>query len=248
MLRHDGPAPAKGIFIHDLRLHAPMPSLDTQQADTALTAYLSLLKSKGAATSLVTRRKHILRHVLSALDGQGIQFEHDDDAGYRHAVDFTITKFPDEQQVEIISAAREFYPFWIGDLKTIARLNAANALALEHAQVDVRGSLVEMFERMDADPWSRAEQPCLVEYIKRLNSQNQSDAVVDIRDRLLQLLLYVIRHADPTPTTYRAGVDAMLTLFTKEDGRRLFVDLAREFFYFWNGFHHGEFDEIARAA
>ncbi|WP_374356971.1 hypothetical protein [Chitinimonas sp.] len=225
-----------------------MSSLDPDHVETALTAYLSLLKGKGAATSLLTRRKHILRHLLSTLEAQSDQFRHNDDAGYRHAVDSTITKFPDEQQFEIISAAREFYPFWIGDMKTIARLNAADALALDHAPVDVRGSLIDMFERMDADPWSHTEQVCLVEYLKRLNSQSQPDAVVDIRERLLQLLLFVIRNAEPTPTAYRAGVDAMLTLFAKEDARRLFVDVAREFFYFWNGFHQGQAEQIARAA
>jgi hypothetical protein len=225
-----------------------MPSFDPHHADTALTAYVSLLKNKGAATSLVTRRKHMLRHLLSALESQGDGFIHDDDAGYRHAVDGTIARFPDEQQFEIISAAREFYPFWIGDLKTIARLNAADALALDHAPVDVRGSLVEMFERLDRDPWSRQDQACLVEYIKRLSEQGQGDAVIDIRERLLQLLLFVIRHAEPTPTSYRAGVDAMLTLFSKEDARRLFVDVAREFFYFWIGYHQGQTGTLAQVA
>jgi hypothetical protein len=225
-----------------------MPSFDSAHADTALTAYVSLLKGKGAATSLVTRRKHILRHMLTALESQSDQFIHDDDAGYRRAVDNTISRFPDEQQFEIISAAREFYPFWMGDLKTIARLNAADALALDHAPVDVRGTLVEMFERMDNDPWSRQKQDSLVEYIKQLNALGQGDAVIDIRERLLQLLLFVIRHAEPTPTSYRAGVDAMLTLFAKEDARRLFVDVAREFFYFWTGYHQDQAGALPQAA
>ena len=46
----------------------PMPPFDPQHADVALTAYLNLLKRKGAATNLVTRRRHVLRHVVSALE------------------------------------------------------------------------------------------------------------------------------------------------------------------------------------
>ncbi|MDN3577437.1 hypothetical protein QWZ03_11730 [Chitinimonas viridis] len=225
-----------------------MPPFDAQHADTALTAYLNLLKNKGAATSIITRRKHFLRHLLSALESQADTHLTDDDAGYRSAVDSTVAKFPDDQQVEIITTSREFYPFWIGDLKTIARLNAADALSLEHSPVDLRGSLVEMFERLDADAWSQNEQPCLKEYLVRLAEQGTHDAGVDIRERLLTLLLYVIRHAEPTPTAYRAGVDAMLTLFSKEDTRRLFIEMAREFFYFWNGFNHGEPKPLAHAA
>jgi hypothetical protein len=105
-----------------------------------------------------------------------------------------------------------------------------------------------MFQRLDADAWSKQEQPCLSQYLVHLGQGGADDAVVDIRERLLLLLLYVIRHADPTPFAYRAGVDAMLTLFTKEDTRRIFLEVAREFFYFWNGFHEGQASSLARAA
>jgi hypothetical protein len=224
-----------------------MPSLDPQHAETALTAYLNLLKNKGAATSVITRRKHFLRHLLTALEGDTAPAS-SNDAYYRRAVDATLVKFPDEQKMEFISMAREFHPFWLGDMKTIARLNAADALSLQHTPVDVSGTLIDMFERLDADPWSRQEQTCLKAYLERLQQGGADDAVVDIRERLLLLLLYVIRRAEQTPFSYRAGVEAMLTLFSKEDTRRVFLDVAREFFYFWNGFHEGESNSAVRAA
>lgn len=225
-----------------------MSPFDAQHADTALTAYLNLLKNKGAATAIITRRKHILRHLLSGLESLSGSQMVDDDAGYRQVVDGTVDKFPDDQQLEIITSAREFHPFWIGDLKTIARLNAADALSLESTQVDLRGSLVDMFQRLDADPWSGERPPSLNGYLSRLAESGAEDAVMDIRERLLTLLLYIIRHAEPTPLAYRAGVDAMLTLFSKEDTRRLFIEMAREFFYFWNGYNQGEPTSLAHAA
>ncbi|MBV8467066.1 MAG: hypothetical protein JO218_14065 [Burkholderiales bacterium] len=224
-----------------------MSSADPQRAETALSAYLNLLKNKGAATNVVTRRKHFLRHLLTALESEEGS-NGSDDAGYRRSVDATLSKFPQEQQIEIITTAREFHPFWLGDLKTIARLNAADALSLQHIPVDVRGSLFDMFQRLDSDAWAKQEQVCLNQYLAHLGQSGADDAMVDIRERLLLLLLYVIRHADPTPFAYRAGVDAMLTLFTKEDTRRVFLELAREFFYFWNGFHEGQASTLARAA
>ena len=224
-----------------------MPSFDIQHAETALSAYLNLLKSKGATTGVVTRRKHFLRHLITALEVEASGAAADD-AGYRQAVDTTVSRFPDEQQIEIISTAREFHPFWIGDLKTIARLNAANALSLDHAPVNVQGGLVEMFDQLNNDPWLHEEHACLEQYLIRLTQAGADAAVVDIRERLLLLLLYIIRHAEPTPTAYRSGVDAMLTLFNREEPKRVFLEVAREFFYFWNGFHGGQAITLAHAA
>ena len=213
---------------------------DLNHAEAALNAYLNLLKSKGAATAVLNVRKHLLRHVISALEIEAGRHRNDDDGGYRYAVDSVITTFPDEQQVEIINAAREFYPFLVGDIRTIARLNAADALTLETLTVDISGSLADMFERLDRDSWSRTLPNSLVQYLDLLANQGAEAAVMDMRERLLTLLLYIIRHSEPVPTAYRAGVDAMLTLFSREESRRLFIDVAREFFYFWNGFHNGE--------
>ena len=170
------------------------------------------------------------------------------DVGYRQAVDAVLSRFPNEQQFEIISAAREFHPFWIGDLKTIARLNAADALLLEQVNVDVQGTLIDMFERLDRDAWSRQAQDCLTQYLQQLASNGADRAILDIRERLLMLLLFAIRHVPATPSAYRSGVDAMLTLFIKEEPRRVFLDVAREFFYFWTGYHRGQQSTVAEAA
>lgn len=223
-------------------------SSESQQAETALNAYLNLIKNKGAATSVLNVRKHVLRHLISALEAQAGRFISDDDAGYRRAVDSVILAFPNEQQIEIINVSREFYPFWIGDLRTISRLNAANAWTVEALTVDVSGNLMQMFERMDNDAWSQQTPSCLARYLDALLTRGADAAVVDVRERLLMLLLYVIRNAEPVPTAYRAGVDAMLTLFTKDDTRRVFIDVAREFFHVWQGFHNPSTEASAQAA
>ncbi|WP_139023018.1 hypothetical protein [Chitinimonas sp. BJB300] len=223
-----------------------MTIFDPNQAVTAQAAYLQLLKSKGAATSILTRRKHFLRNLVTTLESQTDKHITDGDAGYRYAVDLVLHRFPDDQQVEIITTAREFYPFWTGDLKTIARLNAADAISLAHPPIDLQGNLIEMFERLNADPWALEEHPSLAVYMQQLVEQGTDNAVRDIRERLLTLLLYIIRHTDDTPMAYRAGVDAMLTLFSNEDSRRVFTDLAREFFYCWHGTTRA--DPLARAA
>ena len=60
-----------------------------------------------------------------------------------------------------------------------------------------------------------------------------SRAAIDVRERLLKLLLYVSREHDPSPKVYRAAVEALLPLFSTAEGQQVFVQLAREYYYFW---------------
>ncbi|MBV1775750.1 hypothetical protein KSF73_08475 [Burkholderiaceae bacterium DAT-1] len=209
-------------------------AVEGNDAHNALNAYLSLLKSKGAATGLLNQRKHFLRYLISALDAQQNQYIDEVDAGFRQAVDMTLNRFPEREHIDILTCSREFYPFWMGDLKTISRMHAANALSTQVAELDFDRDMISMFTRMDADPWSRQVPLSLERYITQLKQNNAAEAVIDLNERILMLLMYGIRRADPSPNIYRAGVDAILLMFPRDEGRKTFITVAREFFYFWN--------------
>ena len=195
----------------------------------AMTAYLSLLKSKGASSRDINLRKHFLRHLVSVLKDKPKNGD-----AYRYAVDKVLANFPDSADVNTLPlVARDFYYFWIGDIKQIALMNAKGGLAPNPVLVSINGTLTDMMAEMDAAGWEVTDIAPLTRYMETLENAGQPDSVRDIRERLLRLLLYVIRDHEPTSAVYRAGVDAMQTLFKKEDIRHAFIQVAREFFYYW---------------
>lgn len=205
--------------------------METQEKlEAAVNAYLTLLRNQGANSAIINQRKHFLRYLTVEL----AQTPEPSSANYRSAIDATLARFPETvDRSEFIAAAREFHTFWLGDIKSIARLTQ-NGLTTRKYSVDIQGGLIDMLEKMDRDPWARQEQPCLFRYIESLLNRQVDSAVIDIRERMLKLLLFVIRQAGNEPNAYRAGIDAMLSLFNKEQARIAFLEIAREFFCYWS--------------
>lgn len=196
-----------------------------------LDAYVALLKSKGAPTKEVNLRKHFLRHLVSVLQGKPL-----DGDVYREVVDKVARKFPDDDlsQQTFKTAAREFYNFWIGDVKSLAKLNSANLFDPEPIYIKINGNLTDLLGQMDADrEWQCADAPSIERYLAQLYAGGLAQAAIDVRERLLTLLMYVSRQHGASPKVYRAAVDALLPLFTTPEGQQVFVSLAREFYYFW---------------
>ena len=96
---------------------------DQDLNDNPLEAYVTLLRSKGASTKDINLRKHFLRHLTSALKDRELSGD-----SYRLTVDEVLRNFPDDEvsQSMFKTAAREFYNFWIGDVKSLVKLNNAN--------------------------------------------------------------------------------------------------------------------------
>lgn len=196
----------------------------------ALQAYLNLLKTKGASNRELSLRKHFLRHLISELAGRPRNGD-----TYRLAFDRVQAQFPDNEDTRIFPlCAREFYFFWIQDLRQIALMNSTGALDPSPVLIAVEGTLVDMLLKMDEAGWEMNEIPAVARYVAELEAKGVDLAVIDIRERLIRLVLFSMRDQAPSSKVYRAAVDAIASLFAKEDARQLFIQVAREFFYYWN--------------
>ena len=203
--------------------------MEDNHASDALQAYLTLLKNKGASSRELNLRKHFLRFLISELKNKPQNGE-----SFRVAVDAVLKGFPDQSDLLILPlCAREFYYFWIGDIRQITLLHASGGIDPNPIVISTEGGLVEMLAIMDSCGWEDSPIPTLDFYLDGLRKSGATDAVLDLRERLLRLLLFVIRDHDPTSRVYRAGVDALQNLFKKEEARQTFVVVAREFFYYW---------------
>lgn len=205
--------------------------MEDQKASDALQAYLSLLKSKGASSRDLNVRKHFLRFLLSELKDKPFTGD-----AYRVCVDTVLAGFPESPDLQVLPVcAREFYYFWIGDIRQIALLHANGGLDPKPLVIPTSGTLIDMLAEMDQAGWETMDIPALGQYLAVLRANGSTEAVMDIRERLIRLLLFVIRDFEPTSRAYRAGVDALQLMFQKEEARQTFVAVARDFFYYWIG-------------
>lgn len=216
---------------------------DLQSGPDALPAYLKLLRQRGASTASINQRKHFLRYLLLALDQT-----REDSVAYRHAVDQVLAKMAsDESRPFLVSVAREFFPFWMGDLETVMALAAGDGFALQPILLQSSGSLIQLFEAMDSDGWEDRDIPSLSQYLADTTPPGDEEHVLDLRDRFLRALHFILQHQPVNPATYRAGVNAMLLLMPRAQTQRSFLNLIREYFPYWmdNGPREKEQDASA---
>src|SRR3990167_1845451 len=84
----------------------------------AISAYLKLLQAKGVVSAALHKRALFLDKISSNLAGKAL-----DGIEYRTVIEDVMETIPADDWHENLTAAREFYPFWLKDIKAIAALN-----------------------------------------------------------------------------------------------------------------------------
>ncbi len=198
----------------------------------AINAYLKLLQSKGASTSLLHKRSLFLDK-LSARLGDLVQ----DGNEYRLLVEEMVESMPPDDWHDCLTAAREFYPFWVKDIKTIATLNLNSGFEVK--PMDWKPDLVSLknlTDSLETEKFDTSENWPLKAYAQALRHEGADQALVETRVKLAKIILMRLRGApDKNNTAYRTTVDLTLPLFTIKQNRRLFLVVVREFFHFWTG-------------
>lgn len=198
----------------------------------AINAYLKLLQSKGASSSLLHKRSLFLDKLSERL-GDLVQ----DGNEYRLLVEEMMeTTAPDDWH-DCLTAAREFYPFWVKDIKTIATLNLNSGFEIK--PIDWKPDLVslkKLTDSLETEKFDTSENWPLKAYAQALRHEGADQALVDTRVKLAKIILMRMRGApDKNNTAYRTAVDLTLPLFSIKQNRRLFLVVVREFFHFWTG-------------
>ncbi len=206
--------------------------MNTSREKEAVNAYLKLLQSKGASSSLLHRRSLF----LDKLCGNLANLSHDG-AEYRIAVEIIMESVPQDDWHENLTAAREFYPFWLKDIKAIAALNRNPGF--EVPPVNWKPDLVSLkalTESLETEKFDTSENWPLKAYAQALRDEGAEQALVDTRVKLAKIALIRLKTApEKSGVMYRTAVDQTLPLFTIKQNRRLFLVVVREFFHFWSG-------------
>lgn len=198
----------------------------------ALKAYLNLLKNNGIKRANISQSEHFSRQLLSKLNGQIVN-----QAAYRAAVDALLESLPENYRFSAVSVAREFYPFLMSDVKSVATLIASgnyrgmpdNAGFILDSSIHNIDDLIRI---ANAAILSDHESALHTQYLTCLAALGAADNIIDTRGKISKVLLYLTRNLTISGNNYRSILDKILPMLTLEETRTYFMGVAREFFYF----------------
>jgi len=198
----------------------------------AINAYLKLLQTKGANSSLLHRRSLFLDKLSVGLVDLTL-----DGNEYRVVVENIMEATPADDWHESLTAAREFYPFWVKDIKAIAALNLNPGFEIHPLEWKPDyASLKSLTDSLVTEKFDTSENWPLKAYTQALRHEGADQALVDTRCKLAKIILIRLRSApEKNHKAYRAAVDLTLPLFNIKQNRKLFLVVVREFYHFWSG-------------
>ena len=203
-----------------------------QREQQALEVYFKLLTVKGFGPETFVQRTSFLNKLLPLLADKTTS-----GGEYRAAIETMMDTVPEGDWPESLIISREYYPFWVNDLKAVANFCKSatkDQLPIEWKPVEV--TLSSLWHSVDQEKFSTTDSWALKAYTKALRNENAEQTLIDTRLKLSKILLVRLRDApDKSNKIYRTTVDATLPLFEVKKNRRLFLVVVREFFHFWAG-------------
>ncbi len=196
---------------------------------TAAMSYLKTLQQKNCYQTYLMQRKFFLEQLLAQLLGSPFN-----KVVYDQVVKRVVSNYQSEDTKHFFTTtARDFFPFACHDIRTIARMVRNDNITVNPVKFTLKGSLPEIMDQIlafdiDLLPGKKA----LDIYLNELNLKEYPDIVLNSREMLITILLWIIRSHSPTRDVYRAGVDALSTLFTGGVPDELYTAI-REYFHFW---------------
>ena len=198
----------------------------------AADAYLKLLQTKGATSGVLYKHSLFLDQLTLSLAGKML-----DRVEYSKALDIVMKTIPANNWHRNLNIAREFYPFWMKDIKTIALfdLHYGFDLGLDHWK-PLLGTLKSLTDSLDTEKFDTSESWSLKAYTQALRAEGAEQPLLDARVKLAKIILISLRDAPvKNNKSYRTVVDLTLPLFTMKENKQLFLAVIREFYYFWTG-------------
>lgn len=198
----------------------------------AISAYLKLLQTKGAATRLLYEHSLFLDKFEEKLADKKLER-----AEFSAALDAVMEIIPADDWHTNLNIAREFYPFWIKDIKAIANFNLHYGFDVDSIQwKPLATSLKSLTDSLEKVELEYVETYPLYAYQLALRHNGAEKTLVDTCVKLAKIILLRLRDAPiKNNKTYRTAVDVTLPLFKIKETKQFFLIVVREFYNFWAG-------------
>lgn len=198
----------------------------------AISAYLKLLQSKGATSNVLYKRSLFLDQLSVNLADKAL-----DTHEYSRAVDAIMESIPADDWHVNLNTAREFYPFWMKDIKAIAAFSLNYGFDVEAIQwKPLATSLKSLTDSLEHEKFDTSENWPLKAYSQAMRFEGADQSYVDTRIKLAKIILLRLRDAPvKNHKSYRTAADLTLPLFKIQEAKKLFLSVLREFYNFWTG-------------
>jgi hypothetical protein len=205
-------------------------SMDKQREEQAINAYTKFLQTKGISAEALNSRTKFVKKMISLLDGQL------DRTTYGRSLQAMIKIEESIDRQQQLNYAREFYPFLMGDIKSIARISETYGFDLTSAKFRSLPAKLEWpeIDALNTETFSKEESQLLRDYTLNLQQQNLTEEALQEKIKLVKLMLLRLRDIPvENSMAYRMAVDVTLPLFNLEDIKQGFLAAVREFYYIW---------------
>jgi hypothetical protein len=218
--------------------------VNTQREYDALNAYLKLLQNKGYSEAKLIQRQYLIQRLIPLI----VELPQDGNS-YRGAVDQLFNTLDQAEWAICIPVIRDYYSFWIKDIKAIAGMNQDKAFEADaNAWKPDTSNLAELWASLDKVILTHVETQPLQTYESALRRRGADDCFINMCTKLVKFLLLGLRQAQhKQPNAYRKIIDANLSLFSNDESYHAYLNVGREFYYFWRGDGNGML-QIAMAA
>lgn len=206
--------------------------MDISREKKAINAYLKLLEKKGAKSGALYKRSHFLDQLAPLLvNKEQTRYV------YSEAVNKLMHHISADFWHESLNTAREFYPFWMQDIKTIAAFSTQGGFDVNPLEWEpTYTSLKALTNRLATEKFDATDARHLKNYAKALADKGASKHLTETRINLVKILLMQLKGSPIGDNrVYRVAVDSILPLFKADESKQLFLYVIREFYSYWSG-------------
>ncbi|QVL45404.1 MAG: hypothetical protein KFB94_09265 [Methylophilaceae bacterium] len=196
----------------------------------AADAYLKFLQSKGASTNTLFLRSRFLDSLMIKL-----VIKEQTRKAFAFALEETLIQLPLEDRSNALNTAREYFPFWMDDIKAIAMFHEYYGFSTKEIKWKPKHSTLDaLTKNLDGATFNTEENQSLTGYLQALTNLGADYSIIDTRSKLVKIILLRLREAPiKNHAAYRISVDLTLPLFKTKEIRDLYLDVVRDFYHFW---------------
>lgn len=157
-----------------------------------------------------------------------------DGVTYRRAVSQYLAELEEMERPFCTQMIRMFYPYWMAEhtyqgSQLSIHTNDFNNL------LQAPKSLLDLWQKAETELLSDAELVLLSHFTNDMQEKNIAGDAVDSRKKIAKILTVELRnHQAKTHFDYRLTVEKIQAIINKHDLKAFFVQVSRDFYYFWN--------------